>query len=62
MRYPPIDCAATCPAEWVWPCIKTDGHASRHRDWTGRTWTDKEIARLEAKEPEAETPPPGGTR
>jgi hypothetical protein len=37
------DIGHTCPAEWVHACIKTAGHAGRHKDWTDRTWTDDEL-------------------
>lgn len=55
MKEPNIDCGHTCPAFWVHACIHTAGHRCRHSDWTGRSWTDEEIARMEERRKAKET-------
>jgi hypothetical protein len=57
VRYPPIDCGHTCPAKWIHECVKTAGHPGRHCDWTDRTWTDEEIARMDVRREARENAP-----
>lgn len=44
-----VDCENTCPAEWIYKCIRSIGHAGAHLDWTDRPWTDKDLERLKER-------------